>query len=334
MYLKQYRTQSLKDALARIREDLGRDAIVLSTRIVDGAGWRGWVGQREIEVTAAADRPGSGPTLSETRTDRQAERHFASADQAGILSRLRASGLDDRFASEVAAAVPTDRRRGASLLNLRETLATRLAELAAGEETPAPVQVFVGPPGVGKTTTIAKIAAQQRARGGARLRLIAADGFRVGAVEQLRLYADIIDAPFAVARTAGELKQALAHSRSPVLVDTAGRSPADRGAQGLWDAIAGQPGVQTHLVVAAATSAHELDRIFERFRAARPDRLVLTKLDEAGSLSPLVGLLRAQNLPISYLGTGQRVPEDLERATGDLLAACVVGDGPVRHQEA
>lgn len=331
MYLKQYRTQTLQEALARIRQDLGPDAIVLSTRVVEGEGWRGWIGRREIEVTAAANRP----PVSETRHERLPERHSGAVDRhAGLVSRLRAAGFDERFAAEIATAVPTDRRRGASLVSLRETLASRLAELAAGEETPAPVQVFVGPPGVGKTTTIAKIAAQFRARRGQRLRLIAADGFRVGAVEQLRLYADIIDAPFSVTRTRDELLTALSHSRSPVLVDTAGRSPSDPQARAMWDALAGTKGVQTHLVVAAATGAHELDRIFDRFESARPDRLVLTKVDETGSLSPLVGLLRHRNVPISYLGTGQRVPEDLERATGDLLAACVVGDGPVRQQEA
>jgi flagellar biosynthesis protein FlhF len=331
MFLKQYRTQTLKEALMRIREDLGPDAIVLSTRVVDGPGWKGWMGQRLIEVTAAADR-----TVSETRTERQPERHLkpVTSHQDAILSRLRATGLDEEIASEIAAAVPTSRRRGASLVNLRDTLATRLAALAAGDESPAPVQVFVGPPGVGKTTTIAKIAAQHRARGGRRLQLVAADGYRVGAVEQLRLYADIIDAPFAVTRTPDELHDVLGASRGPVLVDTAGRSPADPGAREFWDALSGHKGVQTHLVVAAATSVHDLDRIFDRFRDTRPDRLVLTKIDEAGSLSPLVGLLRSQNVPISYLGTGQRVPEDLERATGDLLAACVVGDGPVRQQEA
>jgi flagellar biosynthesis protein FlhF len=332
MYLKQYRTQTLQDALARIRQDLGPDAIVLSTRVVEGAGWRGLIGRHELEVTAAANRP----PVSETRHERQPDRQSAALapGHAGLLSRLKAAGFDERFAAEIATAVPTSRRRGASLVSLRDTLATRLAELAAGEESLAPVQVFVGPPGVGKTTTIAKIAAQHRARRGTRLRLIAADGFRVGAVEQLRLYADIIDAPFSVARTRDELVTALSHSRSPVLIDTAGRSPSDPAARELWDALAGTAGVQTHLVVAAATGAHELERIFDRFGDARPDRLVLTKVDEAGTLSPLVGLLRTRNVPISYLGTGQRVPEDLEPATGDLLAACVVGDGPVRQQEA
>lgn len=333
MYLKQYRTPTLQEALTRIRQDLGPDAIVLTTRVVDREGWRGLIGRREIEVTAAAARS----PLSETRSPVLPERQVANgqAVQASLFSRLRAAGFDERFATEIASAVPTDRQRGRSLVSLRSTLATRLAALAAVEDAAlAPVQVFVGPPGVGKTTTIAKIAAQHRARRGTRLRLIAADGFRVGAVEQLRLYADIIDAPFSVTRTRAELQQALAHSRSPVLIDTAGRSPSDPAAREMWDALAGTPGVQTHLVVAAATGAHELDRIFDRFDSARPDRLVLTKVDEAGSLSPLVSLLRSRNLPISYLGTGQRVPEDLERATGDLLAACVVGDGPVRQQEA
>ena len=87
------------------------------------------------------------------------------------------------------------------------------------------VELFVGPPGAGKTTTIAKIAAQERARRGARLSLLAADGFRVGAVEQLRLYADIIGSPFAVARTPREIEQSLSRVARARCSST---PPADR----------------------------------------------------------------------------------------------------------
>src|SRR5207253_3908646 len=124
-------------------------------------------------------------------------------------------------------------RRGASLHNLRSALADRLSELAVGDESYARVEVFVGPPGAGKTTTIAKIAAQERARQGQRLGLVAADGFRIGAVEQLRMYAEILGSPFRIARTGADLERALKR-RTPVLVDTAGRSPSDDAARALF----------------------------------------------------------------------------------------------------
>jgi flagellar biosynthesis protein FlhF len=322
MYLKRYFTPTLRDALAQIREELGPDALVLSTRTVRQAGWRGWVGGRGLEVTAAAER-----MVSESRTDPMSRRHDKNAPplDAALMARLCATGMDKNLAQEVAAAMPPG-RRGASLTDLRGTLATRLAELAPADESPANIQVFVGPPGVGKTTTIAKIAAQQRARCGPRLHLVSADAYRVGAIEQLRLYADIVGASFTAARTPRDLDEALTGGRGPVLVDTAGRSPDDGSAQELWDVLAKHRGVQTHLVASAGTGARELDQIFERYQVAQPSRVVLTKIDEASSLSPLVGVLRHRKLPISYLGTGQRVPEDLQRATGDLLAACVIGD--------
>ena len=328
MYLKRYRTRSVKEALGLIREDLGPSALVLSTRLVARDGWRGCVGFQEVEVTAAADRP-----MSESRSEAQPFRHSRAADpgHAALMARLCATGLDRRVADEIASSLPPDNRRGGSLASLRQTLAERLAQLAAADEGSAPIEVFVGPPGVGKTTTIAKIAAQQRALRGERVRLIAADGYRVGAVEQLRLYADIVGAPFTAARTPGELERAMTAGGSPLLVDTAGRSPGDPASREMWELLASHRGIRTHLVVSAATGSRELESIFDGFGAARPSRVVLTKLDEAESLSPLVGVLRSRRLPISYLGTGQRVPEDLQRATGPLLAACVLGDRIARE---
>jgi flagellar biosynthesis protein FlhF len=244
-----------------------------------------------------------------------------------IIARLCATGLHRDMAEDIAAGVPKDQRRNGSTAFLERSVAEHLSDLAAGEEGYAPVELFVGPPGAGKTTTIAKIAAQERARRGARLSLVAADGFRVGAVEQLRIYADIIGAPFAVARTLPEIEQALLASRGTVLVDTAGRSVRDPRAQEVLALLAGIPGVRTHFVIAAATSVRDVNRMLDAYGKRRPNRVVLTRIDEADSVSPLMHVFKERGLKVSFLGVGQRVPEDLERATAQRLAAHVLGHG-------
>ena len=354
----------MQDALRAAREALGPGALVLSTRMVAAPGVRGLFGARVVEITAAAERPevsdlrqstavdalgvGSAAVsirgishLTASRTDDQRNAQPRAKSRASVkksdravaslAAQLEATGLDPALAHEVASAHPKTHRRGATVHNLRTTLAEQLAPLAAHDSSYAPVEVFVGPPGVGKTTTIAKIASQERARRGARLGLVAADGFRVGAVEQLRLFADVLGAPLVVARTPGELEQALATAgpRRPLLVDTAGRSPQDAVSRDIVRVLEQCKGVRTHLVLAADTPVATARRVLDRFADAHPTRLVITKLDEAESLAPIVGLLRDRQIPISYLGTGQNVPDDLERATPPTLAAWVTGES--RH---
>src|SRR5262245_14388245 len=296
MHLKRYRSETVKDALQAVREDLGPEALVLSTRSVTATGVRGLLGRREVEVTAAAERhevpderhqpargaaapspfgAGEGVPRSLARAGKAARSERAAGE---IAARLQASGLEASLAQAIAAQHPVNRRRGANLESLRETLATELRAMAAGEEPYAPIEVFVGPPGVGKTTTIAKIAAQERARHGQRLALLAADGFRVGAIEQLRLYADILGAPFAAARPPDELSRALDDITYPMLVDTAGRSPADEMSQDMFRVLTTRRDVRTHLVIPAATSRRAAERLFDRFADARPSRVILTRL--------------------------------------------------------
>jgi flagellar biosynthesis protein FlhF len=352
MQVQRFRSQSVRGALSAVKASLGPEALVLSTQLVPARGWRRFVGRREVEVTASltpvmsesrleepSDRPMRAPDSPGPASRRSPERAKAESAQslprrsvenaqAGqeIVARLSAVGLDHHLATEVAAALPPRARRDPSERTLRDALASRLGALVAGEEPLSPIEVFVGPPGVGKTTTIAKIAAQARARNRKAITLVAADGYRVGAVEQLRLYAEILHAPFLVARTAADLNRALGQGPRPMLVDTAGRSPADRGIRDLFDALSGRPDVRTHLVIAASTPPREALRILERYRDAAPDRIVLTKLDETEAIGPLVSALRASGLKVSWLGNGQRVPEDLAAATGTSLASAVFGE--------
>jgi flagellar biosynthesis protein FlhF len=243
------------------------------------------------------------------------------------VARLLASGLDRAMAERMAGAATDAQCRGGSLLDLRTLLADQLTTLTAGHEAYARVEVFIGPPGVGKTTTIAKIAAQERARRGQVLGLVGADAFRAGAVEQLRTYASIIGSPFRVARTVEDLDKAIARNRRhSMLVDTAGRSSSDGGLRDLRRLLGTRRGVRTHLVMAADTGAASARRILDAYRDVNPDRVVITKVDEAESLSPLLGVVADRGIPVSYVTTGQRVPEDLDRATPAMLAGVLLRD--------
>lgn len=319
MHYKRFCAPTVRDALRAVREELGPSALVLSTRMVPSKGLRGWIGARAVEVTAAIERS----EVSEERIARPVDRPSARINSTA--ARLEASGLDPAMA-RILAEHPMLQTRGAGTPVIRRALAEQLASLAATDEDVAPVQVFVGPPGAGKTTTIAKIAAQARATASIRFGLVAADGFRVGAVEQLRLYADIIGSPFAIARSGSELAQTLEAGRRPLLVDTAGRSPRDTGSAEILNVLAGRRGVRRHLVLPAGTPAADARRLLERFAPMRPDRLVLTRLDEVDTLAPLVGVLRESKLPVSFLTNGQNVPDDLERATAARLTDWVLGD--------
>ena len=318
MHLKRYRRSTVREALAAVKEELGPEALVLSTELVTATGWRGVVGAREVQITAALDR-----RVSEDRLPLSPVR-LADPPADGLVARLVAAGIDRALAESVVAAVPSGERRSVSDRRLRTLLAGALSGLAADDDSFARVEVFVGPPGVGKTTTIAKLAARERAGKGRSVGMVAADGFRAGAVEQLRVYATIIGAPFKVARTAGELDRVLAHGRQTMLVDTAGRSPNDRAVADLLHAVGRRRGTRTHLVIAADTSAASARRIFDTYECVHPERLIITKLDEADSMMPLLSVVRERGLPVSFVTAGQRVPEDLARATPSLLASAVL----------
>lgn len=186
---------------------------------------------------------------------------------------------------------------------------------------------LIGPTGVGKTTTVAKLAAAFRLRRGLNVGLLACDTYRIGAVEQLKSYADIIGLPFAVASSRSELGGAMATlgECDVVITDTAGRSQRDSGrVTELCDFVREAGPHETHLVLSAAASEEVSVRAIGAFGAAGPDRLIMTKLDEAESLGTIVGLAERAAVPISFVTTGQEVPDDIRVARSGVLARCIL----------
>lgn len=190
------------------------------------------------------------------------------------------------------------------------------------------VVALVGPTGVGKTTTIAKLAANYRLREKRRVGLITVDTYRVAAVEQLRTYADIIDLPMEVVATPREMREAVARMNhlDLVLMDTAGRSPRDEvKIQELKSMLAEAEPDEVHLVLSSTAGAKSLISTAERFGEVGTTSLLLTKLDEAHSLGHLVSLIRGVRLPVGYLTDGQNVPDDIEVAEERGMAGKLLG---------
>jgi flagellar biosynthesis protein FlhF len=190
------------------------------------------------------------------------------------------------------------------------------------------VVALVGPTGVGKTTTIAKLAANYRLREKRRVGLITVDTYRVAAVEQLRTYADIIDLPMEVVATPREMREAVARMShlDLVLMDTAGRSPRDEvRIQELKSMLTEAEPDEVHLVLSSTAGAKSLISTAERFADVGTTSVLLTKLDEAHSLGHLVSVVRSVPLAVSYLTDGQNVPDDIQVARSGAMANMLLG---------
>jgi flagellar biosynthesis protein FlhF len=190
---------------------------------------------------------------------------------------------------------------------------------------------LVGPTGVGKTTTIAKLAANYRLREKHRVGLITVDTYRIAAVEQLRTYADIIDLPMQVVSTPREMREAVRQMSDLdlILMDTAGRSPKDEVKIQELKAFLSEAGAdEVHLVLSSTAGERTLRQTAERFAAVGTTALILTKLDETPGLGSILPLLRGSRLPLIYLTNGQNVPADIETADARRVTRLILGLEP------
>jgi flagellar biosynthesis protein FlhF len=190
------------------------------------------------------------------------------------------------------------------------------------------VAALVGPTGVGKTTTLAKLAANFRLRDGLRVGLVTVDTYRVAAVEQLRTYAELIDLPMQVVTHPADMPRALEQLSNVdlVLIDTAGRSPKDDvRIQELRDVLSAGPIDEVHLVLSLASGLPALKTAATNFQSLGISSLILTKLDEATGCGAVLNAARHLKTPVSYVTTGQNVPDDIEPAQRTRLARLILG---------
>ena len=216
----------------------------------------------------------------------------------------------------------------AGLLPVAVTHAPRRADVAGRPR----IIAIAGPTGVGKTTTLAKLAAEWRVTRGLRVGLLAADSFRVGAVEQLRTYGSIIGAEVRGANGSSSAREALAALAGcdVVLVDTPGRGHRDVGRIGeIAHLLTAVRPDETYLVLPGSSSARTLEESSDAFAPIGATHVVLSKLDESEGLGALIGAVRRGGTPTSWFTTGQEVPDDIEHADAHAFARRLLGESIV-----
>lgn len=299
-----------------IRRDTQDASIMLDKRLAS-------LEEQMIRLTGLIERA-AGPALCVPSTPRISD---------PWKDYLLMQEVDETLADEILGAIHGKVTRRA----IREEIIRRLAvtgpiltdEVKSGTK----VVMLVGPTGVGKTTTLAKIAPGfTHPTSGIRRSAVfmTADLFRIAAVEQLQKYSEILRVPLEVVYSPEEAAAAIQRHQDAdlILVDTGGTGQRNESQISNLAAIAKacQP-VEVHLVVAATTKSCDLRDIVERFRELDPQRLLVTKLDESTAFGNILNPVVASGLPVSYMTTGQMVPEDIEVATSERLADLILGTG-------
>lgn len=217
--------------------------------------------------------------------------------------------------------------------NVRESIIATIQTLVEvappdyGDRSQQKRIALVGPTGVGKTTTLAKIAASYLGQFSNSIALITIDTYRIAAVEQLKVYGEIMHLPVDVVITPEQLQKALAkhHNKELILIDTAGRSPRDALCiKELSAFLTPQLDIEKHLVLSATTRENELLETVNRFRPLDVDKTIFTKIDECSSLGVLLNIQIQNPSPLSYVTNGQRVPEDLLEITPRVVAELIM----------
>jgi flagellar biosynthesis protein FlhF len=376
MKIKRFVAQDMRQALRMVREALGEDAVILSNKSVDGgveltaavdlvAEEPEVVDDRRINTTSrraavAGDSRHAGseqaPAIDEMRRELQSLRRWMQAELSGLSwydLGQRAPHSQELFGRLIALGLGGDVARRLServrdIDDMEKAWNKALYLFAAEIPTREPavlddggIVALVGPTGVGKTTTIAKMAARYALRHGHRhVGLITTDSFRIGARDQLQTYARILNVPVRTATDANEMDAALnaLSDRRLILIDTAGMAAEhERVADQLETLGAAGRSLTTLLTLAATTDAATVRRALRLFADFRAEGAVITKIDEAASLGGLLSALSQAGLPTVFVTDGQRVPEDLQPARAHPLvtrAAELLAENPTETDAA
>ncbi|HHV97745.1 MAG TPA: flagellar biosynthesis protein FlhF [Clostridiaceae bacterium] len=191
------------------------------------------------------------------------------------------------------------------------------------------VVIFAGPTGVGKTTTIAKLAAHYYLSYNKKVSMITADTYRIAAVEQLKVYADILGIPLSIVRSPGEMKEAIKNFEDSdlILIDTAGRSYRDTSSfEEIKQTINAADADEIYIVLSMTMSTRNCKEVLENYKFLNNYKIIFTKYDEISAPGIILNTLYYARKQVSYITTGQNVPDDIEVFDTDKIAKKIIGN--------
>ena len=326
MKIQRFEGETTRDALAKVQQALGEDAVILQTRSVRIPGV---LRRQRVEVLAAIEAGPSTPSASVAPAPVAPPAHTAPSSWQGEFALLRREL--ELMRAEISQALGNKIGQQQTIPDLERLVERLHDELVTGSiqlKKGAPTTVcLVGPTGSGKTTTIAKLAAAAARQERKRVALITIDTYRIGALEQLEAYARLLEVPVSRVYAPEDIRSAIERyaSYDLLFIDTIGRSAFNTQQISEQAVLLEALGTdEVHLCLDAGDSPATLKQALAGFSVLRPTHLILTKVDETASLGATLEVALESGLPLSYMTTGQRVPEDLTLASADELAERVL----------
>lgn len=326
MIIKKYIVKDMKEAFVRAKYELGSEAVLVDQKNIKYGAKFNPFKKKRIEVTFALEEDKNQvKTASKAKSD---EKGFSNSKKEIKLNMdceiakdklMHFCSLHDKKPEDLSL---EEKRQFLEIL-LKDTTFNQKKDLSK-------INILVGPTGVGKTTTIAKIAAREVLANKNKVGLITIDTYRIGAVEQLRTYARILNIPFEVANDVYEMEGKLNKLMycDLILIDTLGMSPNDDNKLSEVSKFIDKCGLdyKTFLVMSMTTDKPAIDNILIKYGALHYDSIIITKVDEALDLSNLWYILNNSSKPIQYLCNGQDVPNDIKEANIDTIFELSEGD--------
>lgn len=366
MLIKKYIVNSIPEGMNRIKGELGNDVIIVSQRKVRRSGLIGYFSSKQIEITVAYEKYDNQDKVE--LEEKVIKRKYPTINQESPLNNQIIKDVNEMKAmiSSFVSNNKTISKEEEDLSNYRDFLSQRdipediidvIVEKLNGKanneedvnvsllkdiildtfdvkicddkDIKDGVTAFVGPTGVGKTTTIAKLAGKYSLEYKKKVGLITVDTYRIGAVEQLKTYAEIMGIPFEVVFDIKEMERAIEKMKDchMIFLDTTGRSSKNlMQLQELKAFVKKAEPNKVFLVLSATTKNKDINSIIEGYKVMDYESLIITKLDETTTYGSMLTMVKKSKVPVSYVTVGQGVPQDIKKIGEKELAEIVLGE--------